>query len=51
MEPLTVKEVSAYYREDALIWRLYLAFRKVDRALRLALGREYPYILPAKVRR
>lgn len=51
IEPLTVNEVRAYYREDATIWRLYLAFRKVDRALRLALGREYPYILPAKVRR
>ncbi|MGB9593343.1 MAG: DUF6206 family protein [Anaerolineae bacterium] len=51
MEPLTVKEVGAYYREDAMIWRLYLAFRKVDRALRLTLGREYPYILPAKIRR
>ncbi len=51
VQPLTVKEVGAYYREDAMIWRLYLAFRKVDRAMRLALGREYPYILPAKVRR
>ncbi len=51
VEPLTVNEVRAYYREDATIWRLYLAFRKVDRALRLALGREYPYILPAKVQR
>lgn len=51
VRPLTVDEVRAYYREDAMIWRLYLAFRKADRALRLALGREYPYILPAKVRR
>lgn len=51
VRPLTVKEVSAYYRGDAMIWQLYLAFRKVDRALRLALGREYPYILPAKIRR
>lgn len=51
VEPLTVQEVGAYYREDAMIWRLYLAFRKADRAMRLALGREYPYILPAKIRR
>lgn len=51
IEPLTVKEISAYYREDAMIWRLYLAFRKVDRFLHTLLGKYYPYILPEKIKR
>jgi hypothetical protein len=50
-EPITVAEVKAYYREDAWIWRLYLAFRKVDRALHRLLGRHYAYILPEKIKR
>ncbi len=49
LAPLTVAEVRAYYREDAWIWRLYLAFKKVDRTLHRLLGRDYPYILPEKV--
>ncbi len=51
MAPLTVAEVRAYYREDAWIWRLYLAFKKVDRALHQFVGKDYPYILPEKVKR
>lgn len=47
--PVTEDEVRAYYREDARIWRVYLAFRKVDRLLHRLLGKEYPYILPGKV--
>lgn len=50
-QPLTVKEVSDYYREDARIWRVYLSFRKVDRALHHLFGRPYPYILPESIRR
>lgn len=50
-QPLSEKEVRGYYREDAFIWRFYLAARKIDRRLRRALGREYPYILPEKVAR
>jgi hypothetical protein len=50
--PITEQEVRAYYREDALIWRLYLAMRKVDRFLRTRiLRRDYPYILPGKIKR
>ncbi|RME41986.1 MAG: hypothetical protein D6796_15085 [Caldilineae bacterium] len=49
--PLTVSEIQAYYREDAWIWRIYLAFRKVDRTLHRLLRREYPYILPDKIQR
>ncbi|MCR4407209.1 MAG: DUF6206 family protein [Anaerolineae bacterium] len=50
-KPITMEEVRAYYREDAWIWRTYLAFRKIDRSLHRLLGREYPYILPEKIQR
>jgi hypothetical protein len=47
----TTDQVRAYYREDAWIWRIYLAARKIDRTLHRALGRPYPYILPKKIKR
>ena len=50
-QPITEKEIRAYYREDAWIWRLYLAFRKIDRSLHRLLGRDYAYILPEKIKR
>lgn len=50
-KPVTVKEVKAYYREDAWIWRIYLAFRRLDRALHKVLGKDYPYVLPGKIKR
>jgi hypothetical protein len=49
--PITIKEIHSYYREDAMIWRLYLAFRKVDRSLHRLLGRSYPYVLPETIKR
>lgn len=51
LAPLTVEEIEAYYKEDALIWSLYLAMRRIDRTLHRLLGRHYPYILPGKIRR
>jgi len=52
VKPIEEKEVRSYYREDALIWSLYLSMRKVDRFLRTRLlHREYPYILPEKIKR
>ena len=50
-KPLTIEEIQAYYREDVWIWRLYLAFRKVDRFLHNLVGKYYPYILPEKIKR
>lgn len=50
-EPLTVSEIRAYYREDAWIWRIYLAARKIDRGLQRLLGRPYPYVLPGRTKR
>jgi hypothetical protein len=52
IQPIQEKEVRAYYREDALIWTLYLSFRRFDRFLQTRLlRREYPYILPGKIKR
>lgn len=52
VEPVTEKEVAGYYREDRLIWSLYLSMRRLDRFLhRVVLRREYPYILPGKIKR
>jgi len=49
---VTQKEIVSYYREDATIWRVYLAFRKIDRYLHLKiLGKPYVYILPEKIKR
>jgi hypothetical protein len=50
--PITGKEVRSYYREDAIIWSLYLSARRIDRFLRTRLLRkDYPYILPGKIKR
>ena len=52
IQPIEEKEVRSYYREDALIWTLYLSFRRIDRWLQTRLlRREYPYILPGKIQR
>jgi hypothetical protein len=52
LDPITVKEVDDYYKEDALIWRIYLAFRRFDRFLHLKiLNKPYPYILPGNIKR
>jgi hypothetical protein len=52
VEPITEKEVASYYKEDAWIWRLWLAFRRIDRFLKTRiLMRPYPFILPGKIKR
>ncbi|HHW88730.1 MAG TPA: hypothetical protein GX400_21280 [Chloroflexi bacterium] len=45
------QEIDAYYREDAFIWRFYLAARRLDRRLHRWTGRTYPYVLPGRIRR
>jgi len=46
------KEVRDYYKEDALIWTLFLSMRRFDRFLhRYILRRTYPYLLPGRVKR
>ena len=51
LKPITLKEVKGYYREDAWIWRLYLAFRKIDRSFHRLLRKDYVYVLPGKIKR
>ncbi len=51
-ESITLKEVEKYYREDKLIWTLFLAFRRIDRWLTTRiLRRRYEFILPGKIKR
>jgi hypothetical protein len=52
VEPVTEKEVKSYYDEDRLIWSLYLGARRLDRFIHTRLlRRDYPYILPGKIKR
>jgi hypothetical protein len=52
LPPLTAKEVERYYREDKLIWTLFLALRRLDCWLTTRLLRKrYEFILPGKIRR
>lgn len=51
-KPLTTKDVEKYYRQDKMIWQLFLAFRRVDRFLTTNLMRKrYEFILPGKIER
>jgi hypothetical protein len=50
--PLTEEDVKKYYREDKLIWTLFLSFRRIDRWLTTRLfRRRYEFILPGKIKR
>jgi hypothetical protein len=52
LQPVAKKEVDSYYREDKVIWSLYLFMRRFDRFIRRkVLHRDYPYILPGKIQR
>jgi hypothetical protein len=51
-DSLTLKEVEKYYREDKMMWALFLAFRRIDRWLTTTIFRKrYEFILPGKIRR
>lgn len=52
VQPLTEKEVEKYYKEDKIIWTLFLNFRRIDRWLTTKLFRKrYEFILPGKIKR
>lgn len=52
VKPFDEREIHSYYQEDALIWTIYLSARRLDRFLHTRfLRREYPYILPGKIKR
>lgn len=49
---ITAQEVRSYYREDAFIFGLFLALRKLDRLITTrVLNKPYQYILPGKINR
>lgn len=51
-KPVTVKEIEKYYREDKLIWVLFLALRRFDRWLKTTIFRQrYEFVLPGKIKR
>jgi hypothetical protein len=51
LQPLDLREVTGYYRQDARIWQLYLGLRRLDRTLHRWTGRQYPYVLPGSIKR
>ena len=52
IKPVTRKEIDSYYKEDAWIWRIFLAFRQLERFIKTKIQRkEYGLILPGKVKR
>jgi hypothetical protein len=52
MKPLEKKQIHSYYKEDKLIWRLFLFLRRMDRFFKTKLLRQrYDFILPGKIKR
>ena len=52
LEPITAGEVEKYYKEDKLIWTLFLAFRRLDCWIKTKLFRkQYEFILPGRIER
>jgi len=51
-KPFNIKEIEKYYKEDKLIWTLFLAFRRFDKWFTTKiLHRRYEFILPGKIKR
>ncbi|MDP6457354.1 MAG: DUF6206 family protein [Candidatus Marinimicrobia bacterium] len=51
-EPLTEEDVEKYYKEDKLIWILFLAFRRIDRWITTKILRKrYEFVLPGRIKR
>ena len=50
--PITTKEIGSYYKQDALIWTIFLGLRRLDRFIhKWVLRKPYIYILPGKIKR
>ncbi|MCF6240427.1 MAG: DUF6206 family protein [Bacteroidales bacterium] len=51
-KPLQAKEVFDYYKEDKLIWSIFLSARRFDRFIQTKIfGKHYEFILPGKIKR
>ncbi len=52
MDALDRQTIEAYYREDKLIWRLFLGLRRIDRFIKSKLlGQRYEFVLPGRIKR
>ncbi|MFH1984073.1 MAG: DUF6206 family protein [Pseudomonadota bacterium] len=51
MPAIDSEEIRRYYRQDRLIWQLFLAFRRLDRWMCRWRGRRYEFILPGHIKR
>jgi hypothetical protein len=52
MVPLVLEEIEAYYKEDKLIWRVFLGLRRLDRWIKSKLmGQRYEFVLPGNIQR
>ena len=51
LDPIERAEVDDYYKQDAATLELFLRVRRLDRAAKRLLRREYDFILPGKVAR
>ena len=51
-KPLLEKEVTDYYKEDKLIWSIFLATRRFDKFIQTKIFRKrYEFILPGQIKR
>lgn len=51
-KPLQAKEIYDYYKEDKLIWSIFLATRRFDRFVQTKIfGKRYEFILPGNIKR
>lgn len=51
LEPVERAQVDEYYKQDAATLELFLRVRRLDRAAKKLLRRDYDFILPGKVKR
>ncbi len=52
MEAIDKQAIEAYYKEDKLIWKLFLGLRRFDRFIKNKLpGQRYEFVLPGKIKR
>jgi len=49
---LSRNKIESYYKEDKLIWSLFLALRRIDRFIKMKLMQQrYEFVLPGKIKR
>jgi len=51
LQPIARSQVDDYYKQDAATLELFLRVRRLDRASRRLLRRDYDFILPGRVKR